>query len=140
MIIRNDQQKAVVVAKIVMLDVSKVWEIKCAEFKPKRSTAMNSLLYAWYAAMAKHTGEGVKYTRGYLKWEYGVPVLLARGEPEFDLLINCIKKTMQYDEIINLFGTNKIAVSSEMKVPEMLDYLQHVEHHCQAERIPLVTR
>jgi hypothetical protein len=138
MIIRNDKDREEVIGKINDIDLKKPWKVDCSPFKPKRSVAMNSLLYAWYSAIAKHTGEGVAYTRGYLKFEYGVPILLARGEAEFDDLINSIVDKMQYEQIVALFGTETIAISSVMKVPEMADYLQHIEHYCQERHIPLL--
>ena len=137
MIIRNDKDRETCIAKINHLTLDDVWEIKADKFKPKRSVAMNALLYAWYSNIAKTTGDGVEHTRGYLKWEFGVPILLARGEVEFDNLINSIVNSMQYEEIINLFGTDRIAISSAMKVPEFLDYLTAIEQYCFKRQIPL---
>jgi len=136
-ILRNDKDRAECIDKINHLKLDEPWEVKADKFTPKRSTAMNSLLYAWYTAIEKQTGEGIAYTRGWFKWTYGVPILLARGEPEFDNLINAIVNSMQYEQIIELFGTEKIVVSSIMKVPEMLDYLTAIEHFCFDKHIPL---
>ena len=138
MIIKTNTDRDNFITKALAVKLDKPWKMTAEPYKPKRSVAMNSLLYAWYAAIAEHTGEGIKQTRGYLKWEYGVPILLARGEPEFDNLIGAIIDKMQYEQIISLFGTDKIAVSSAMKVPEMLDYLTHIEHYCADKHIPLL--
>ena len=137
MIIRTQQDKQDCIDKINRLTLDEPWEVKADIYKPKRSTAMNSLLYAWYSEIAKTTGEGIEHTRGYLKWEYGVPILLARGEVEFDTLINTIVNSMQYEKIIDLFGTDTIAISSAMKVSEMLDYLTHIEQYAFKRQIPL---
>ena len=137
MIIRNEKDRETCIAKINHLTLDEPWEVKADKFKPKRSTAMNSLLYAWYTQIAKTTGEGIEHTRGYLKWEFGAPILLARGEVEFDNLINAIVDKMQYEQIIDLFGTDRIAISSVMKVPEFLDYLTAIEQYCYKRQIPL---
>ena len=138
MIIANSHDRDLFISKVLEIDLTKnKWEIKAEPYKPKRSVAMNSLLYAWLGEIAKATGEGVEHTRGYLKWEFGVPILLARGEVEFDNLINTIVNSMQYEEIINLFGTSTIAISSAMKVPEFLDYLTAIEQYCFKRQIPL---
>ena len=137
MIIRDDKSRQACIDKINSLKLNEPWEIKADKFKPKRSVAMNSLLYAWYSEIAKTTGEGVEHTRGYLKWEFGVPILLARGEVEFDNLINAIVDKMQYEQIVDLFGTDRIAISSAMKVPEFLDYLTAIEQYCFKRQIPL---
>ena len=137
MIIRDDKSRQACIDKINSLKLSEPWEIKAQPFKPKRSTAMNSLLYAWISEIAKNTGEGVEHIRGYLKFEFGVPILLARGEVEFDNLINSIVDNMQYEQTIDLFGTDRIAISSVMKVPEFLDYLTNIQEYCYKRHIPL---
>ena len=137
MIIRNDNDRKAFIAKVNAVDLNKPWKMTAEVFKPKRSVAMNSLLYAWLSEIAKTTGEGVEHTRGYLKWEFGVPILLARGEVEFDNLINAIVDKMQYEQIIDLFGTDRIAISSAMKVPEFLDYLTAIQEYCYKRQIPL---
>ena len=137
MIISDDKSRQACIDKINSLKLNSPWEIKAQAFKPKRSVAMNSLLYSWISEIAKTTGEGVEHTRGYLKFEFGVPILLARGEVEFDNLINAIVDKMQYEQIIDLFGTDRIAISSAMKVPEFLDYLTNIEEYCYKRQIPL---
>ncbi len=143
MIIRTDSDRSKCIDKINAIPLVKKdgkevpWSIDCSPWKPKRSVAMNSLYYAWLAEIAKYKKWGIAYTRGYIKWEFGVPILLARGEPEFDALIDSIVNNIQYEGIIKLFGTESIQISSAMKVPEMLDYLTNIEQFCFSEHIPL---
>ncbi len=142
MIIRTDSDRSKCIDKINAIPLVKdgkevPWSIDWEIWKPKRSTAMNALYYAWIAEITRYKKWGINYTRGYLKWSYGVPILLARGEPEFHALIDSINNNMQYEEIIKLFGTRSIQISSAMKVPEFLDYLTNIEQFCFSEHIPL---
>ncbi len=135
--IYNDATRSECVDKINQLKLDEPWCVDAYPYKPKRSVAMNALYYAWLSEIAKYTGDGLTYTRGYIKWEFGVPILLARGETEFDNLINSIVNNMQYEQILELFGTESIQISSAMKVPEFLDYLKEIEQYCFNQHIPL---
>lgn len=139
MLVHNNKERDTVITKILAIDlVKQPWDISAEPHKKTRSIAQNALLYSWYAAIAKHTGEGIAYTRGRYKWEAGVPILLARGEPEFDTLINAIVDKMTYEQIIELFGTDKISITSVMKVTEFTDYLTFIEQDCATRQIPLL--
>ncbi len=137
MIIRTESDRKECIEKISRINLDKPWRVDADLFKPSRSIAMNALYYAWLSEISKYTGDGIAYTRGFIKWEYGVPILLARGEPEFNNLIDSIVNNMQYEQIIELFGTESIQVSSAMKVPEFLDYLKNIEEYCFSQHIPL---
>jgi len=138
MIIRTSQDREAFIVKLDKLKLDKPWQVTAEVYKPKRSVAMNSLLYAWYASIAKYRGVSQSEQRGEFKWEFGVPILLARGEEEFDNLINSIVNSLQYEQIVKLFGTDAIQVTSVFKVPEMLEYLTAIEHYCYEGQIPLL--
>ena len=138
MLVRNETDRAEVISKIEGIDLEKQpWDIKAEPHSKSRSTAQNGLLNAWYRDIAKYTGDGFAYTRGFFKWEEGVPILLSRGETSFDNLINAMVGSMTYEQIVELMGTDKIQISSVMKVGEFTDYLTAIEQHCWNQHIPL---
>lgn len=139
--VANDTDRNNFITRALAVDLSKPREMSVKLWqapKKDRSAAQNSLLYAWYHQIAKYTHEGYLYTRGRYKWEGGVPILAIRGEAEFDLLIDAIVNCMQYEQIIDLFGTDKIAISSVMKKGEFTDYLRFIEEDCATRQIPLM--
>ena len=138
MIVHNDTDRATVISKINAIKLTKPWKIDAEPYTADRSTAQNALLNAWYRDIAKHTGEGFAYTRGFMKFTYGVPILLARGEPEFHLLIEAMQEKMTYEQIINLMSGKSVSISSAMNKTEFTDYLTMIEQHCADRQIPLL--
>ena len=138
MIIKTDNDRQVFISKVNDVKLDKPWLMTAEPYKADRTAAQNALLNKWYQLIAKHTGDGFAYTRGYCKWTFGVPILLARGEPEFNALIDAIVNSMQYEQIIDLMGTEKISVSSDMNKTEFTEYLTMIEQDCANRQIPLL--
>ena len=137
MIIKSDKDRQTFIAKALAVDLEKQpWEFIAHPYKRDRNAEQNALINKSYSIISKHQGWTFRHTRGYYKLEYGVPIILERGEPEFIALINAINDKMTYEQKIDLFGGDSIAITSIMNIKEASEYITRMEHDCFEKGIP----
>ncbi len=124
--IYNDATRAECVDKINRLKLDEPWCIDAYPFTKSRSTAQNSLLYAFLTSIGKQSGEGMQAERNKYKFTIGCNILLADGNnPDFDEFYGKLINNYTYEECVN--AMQFISVSSMMKVAQMADYITEIE-------------
>jgi len=118
---------------------------KCnAEIKVSRSTAQNSLMWAWLSDMEssivnEYAGNSVEWWHREMKYRYLCPIFI-RDDPgysEMVTVLNDIKDIDGYEQlrdgIINLTSTTKCSVE------QFSEYLGKIEKYCHERGISLRT-
>ncbi len=121
----KDREKFFEQAKQVDLS-KKPWVFSAEPYKKDRNNAQNRLLYKWLAEIAKQSGNGFAYERGYYKLNVGCPILCESSE-RFNELYMALVEVKTYEEMIDLMSDEQINVSSIMKIDQFSEYLSRIE-------------
>lgn len=120
-IIFNEADKEAFIAKIKAAVITKPVQVETSLYKPKRSLAINKLMWLWNGEIQKHLKEsqGQIYSTEDIH-EYFVDLLLPR-------------------KMVNINGREKAirAHTSKMTNKEMCDYLEILEMYC-SEHLGLI--
>lgn len=132
--IRNAQDLANAIMSLAHLDISIPKIIAITDYEHDRSKAQNAISHKWYAIVAKEIGEDTPMgVRCYCKLHFGVPILRA-ADADFREAYDKTLKTLTYEQ--KLIVMQWFPVTSLMKVEQMSQYLNHVQHHY-ADRVQL---
>lgn len=120
-IISNTSDKEDFIERIKKADITKPILVETSLYKPKRSLAINSLMWLWNGEIQKHIRDtqGQVYSADDIH-EYMVLLLMTKRVVE----INGREKTIR-------------AATSKMTNKEMVDYLELLEQYC-AEHLNLI--
>ena len=120
-IISNASDKADFIERIKKADIAKPILVETSLYKPKRSLAINSLMWIWNGEIQKHIRDtqGQVYSADDIH-EYMVLLLMPKRVVE----INGREKTIR-------------AATSKMTNKEMVGYLELLEQYC-AEHLNLI--
>lgn len=101
-----------------------------------RSLDQNALFHVWMGEIARHRGDT---TAARVKAEYhiefGIPLL--RSDPDYSAFIGKALGGLRYDEVANLIERGFVPCTSLMTVPQMRQYLDHVQQQEAAKGIAL---
>ena len=116
-IIKNEHDKTAFVKKVIQAFIDKPLKIEVSAYKPKRSNAINRLMWMWYGEIQKHLREhlGQIHSTNDIH-EYMVLKLL----PKKEVFIGDEMKIIR-------------APTSKMNNKEMSQYLELLDHYCGAE-------
>ena len=120
-VISNASDKADFIERIKKADIAKPILVETSLYKPKRSLAINSLMWIWNGEIQKHIRDtqGQVYSADDIH-EYMVLLLMPKRVVE----INGREKTIR-------------AATSKMTNKEMVGYLELLEQYC-AEHLNLI--
>lgn len=114
-ILRDESRRARAISKIAKLSIdSGLWEVVIRPFKKSRSLAQNRLMWWWYKHIQRH-------------------VFDTKGEWYSDEQIHeWFKDEYLPTNVIEIGGKVKSVRKSTaaLKVDEMTEYLEHIDHHC----------
>ena len=119
-------------------DLSLGWLLVFKQHQERRRDAQNRLVNVFYSQIAKQSGHGVDYERGYYKWTYGCPIL-ARDDVIFNSIWCSLKERYTYEECIAIMATDHIRVSSEMTVKQCAEYLTEIKNNAESRGIILTS-
>ena len=113
-IINNESEKNLFVEKMLAATIKEPIQVETSLYKPKRSTAINSLMWIWNGEIQKHIREtqGQIYSTDDIH-EFMVNLLLPRTTIE----INGKERTIR-------------SHTSKFTNKEMVDYLELLEMYC----------
>lgn len=99
-----------------------------------RSLDQNALQFLWAREAAEQRGDMTpEEVRCEWKLHYGVPIM--REEPWFQEIYDSAIKPLPYE--LKLKAMRFIAVTSEMRVPQMKEYLDTIQRECAEQGIRL---
>jgi len=108
--------------------------------KEKRRSLLNRLQYHWFGELATQSGYGKEYWRGICKWEFACPIL-ARDDPWFnETIYEPFMETYTYEQIIDIMGTEAIAVTRLMDNKQMSEYLTDLRNKYESEGFVLTDK
>ena len=102
----------------------------------KRTLSQNSLLHKWYGEIAKHLGDmTAAQVKGQCHVAYGVPI--RRRDPIWSRVWKRMFDGLTYEQQCFLFERGILAMTREMSVKELTEYMDAVQGHYQAQGVPL---
>jgi len=107
--------------------------------KNDRSAQLNAMLYSWYHAAARATGEDTPAgIRGFCKLHFGVPIMRAQ-DPQFNLDYTNAVIGLPYESKIKLMSVDGwFPVSSLMKTGPFIEYLKDIQSHYAEQGVQLL--
>lgn len=102
----------------------------------KRTLSQNSLLHKWYGEIAKHLGDmTAAQVKGQCHVAYGVPI--RRRDPIWSRVWERMFDGLTYEQQCFLFERGILAMTREMSVKELTEYMDAVQGHYRAQGVPL---
>lgn len=102
----------------------------------KRTLSQNSLLHKWFAQIATHLGDRTAMqVKGQCHVAYGVPI--RRRDPIWSRVWERMFDGLTYEQQCFLFERGILAMTREMSVKELTEYMDAVQQHYRAEGVPL---
>ena len=103
-----------------------------------RTTQQNALLHMWFGQIAKHYGDRTMLdVKGVCHVKYGVPIRMR--EAVFAFVYKRALGDLSYEKQCDFFAQEKppIHISSEMKLPELSEYMTAMAADYRAEGVYL---
>lgn len=130
-IIKNKADLDKAILRASEQDLSLGWLLVFKQHEERRRDAQNRLINVFYSQIAKQSGNGVEYERGYYKWTYGCPIL-AKEDVIFNSVYCALMERYTYEEVIKIMGTDIVRVSSEMTVKQCAEYLTQIKENAES--------
>lgn len=132
--IRTDRDRAACIALINHKPLPITVRIKDGE---DRSSDQNRLQWLWMGQIADQLGDRTKAeTQAYCKLTFGIPILYAESE-KFRYVYDLTIRNLTYEEKLKVLEGPLFAVTSEMSVPQMTEYLDRVGEHFRNQGVEL---
>ena len=91
-----------------------------------RSSQQNRTAHMWYGEVSRQTGDEPGTVKGYCKAKFGLPIM-KRDNPEWVAKYEPMYLPLDYQTRIALFEI--IPLTSQMKLPQMMEYMDAVQRH-----------
>ena len=91
-----------------------------------RSGQQNRTAHMWYGEVSRQTGDEPGAVKGYCKAKFGLPIM-KRDNPEWVAKYEPMYLPLDYQTRIALFEI--IPLTSQMKLPQMMEYMDAVQRH-----------
>lgn len=102
----------------------------------KRTLSQNALLWRWYGQIATHLGDiTAMQVKGQCHVAYGVPI--RRRDPIWSRVWERMFDGLTYEQQCFLFERGILAMTREMSVKELTEYMDAVQAHYRAQGVPL---
>lgn len=100
----------------------------------KRTLSQNALLHKWYGQIAKHLGVmTAMQVKGQCHVAYGVPI--RRRDPAFDRVWSKMFAGLTYEQQCFLFERGILAMTREMSVKELTEYMDAMSQDYRAQGV-----
>jgi hypothetical protein len=99
-----------------------------------RSSQQNRTAHMWYGEVSRQTGDEPGAVKGYCKAKFGLPIM-KRDNPEWLAKYEPMYMPLDYQTRIALFEI--IPLTSKMKLPQMMEYMDAVQRHYLQQGIAL---
>jgi len=101
---------------------------------------LNRLYYHWIGELAKQSDYGPEYWRGHCKWDLACPILARDDQWFYENIYDPFMENYTYEQIINIMGTEAIAVTRLMSNEQMSEFLTYVRDYYSAEGFVLTDK
>ena len=135
-IIHTKENRAQAVRAVQEIRAEPLTVVEIKSYKSDRSLAQNRLLYLWLNELSKKSGNTVTWERGYYKHKFGVDIL-AETNDHIQPLVSALESEYKYEKLIEILGSDLVAVTSQMNTRQMAEYLNHIELDSRTRSIAL---